>query len=198
MIENVARMAGMPMGPLELMDSIGIDTGLKVGRQTRKDMGIDTVSPQEEFFSWIVEKSNRPGRKTGKGFYDYDAKGKRQLLWPELLSYKKTWKTDADVDEMKARFLTIQALEAARCFEENVITDPRDADVGSILGWGYAPFTGGTISYIDTVGTAAFVKRCDEFAAKYGDRFKPNKLLRDMAAKNETFYTRFAPEKAAA
>jgi 3-hydroxyacyl-CoA dehydrogenase/enoyl-CoA hydratase/3-hydroxybutyryl-CoA epimerase len=198
MIENVARMAGMPMGPLELMDSIGIDTGLKVGRQTRKDMGIDTVSPQEEFFSWIVEKSNRPGRKTGKGFYDYDAKGKRQRLWPELLSYKKTWKMDADVDEMKARFLTIQALEAARCFEEHVITDPRDADVGSILGWGYAPFTGGTISYIDTVGTAAFVKRCDEFAAKYGDRFKPNKLLRDMAAKNETFYTRFAPEKAAA
>ena len=102
------------------------------------------------------------------------------------------------MEELKQRFLTIQALEAARCFEEGVITDPRDADVGSILGWGYAPFTGGTISYIDTVGTAAFVKRCDEFAAKYGDRFKPNKLLRDMAAKNETFYTRFAPQKQAA
>ncbi|HTW35165.1 MAG TPA: 3-hydroxyacyl-CoA dehydrogenase NAD-binding domain-containing protein [Rhizomicrobium sp.] len=198
MIENIGRMCGMPMGPLELMDSIGIDTGLKVARQTKKDLGINETTPQEEFFAWIVEKANRPGRKTGQGFYDYDAKGKRQRLWPDLLSYKKEWKTDADVQELKERFLAIQALEAARCFEENVITDPRDADVGSILGWGYAPFTGGTISYIDTVGTAAFVKRCDEFAAKYGDRFKPNKLLRDMAAKNETFYSRFAPQKAAA
>jgi len=199
MIENVARMAGMPMGPLELMDSIGIDTGLKVRRQTKKDLGITETDPSEDFFVWIVEKSNRPGRKTGKGFYDYDAKGKRVRLWPELLSYKGGhWRTDGDVDELKARFLTIQALEAARCFEEGVITDPRDADVGAILGWGYAPFTGGPISYIDTIGAAAFVKRCDDFAAKYGERFKPNALLRDMAAKNDTFYSRFAPQKQAA
>ncbi len=199
LIENVGRMAGMPMGPLELMDSIGSDTGLKVARQTRKDLGINETSPQEEFFSWIVEKENRPGRKTGKGFYDYDPKGKRLRLWPQLFAYKGgKWKTDPDVEELKARFLAIQALEAARCFEEGVITDPRDADVGAILGWGFAPFTGGPISYIDTIGVAAFVKRCDDFTAKYGERFKPNQLLRDMAAKNETFYARFAPAKQAA
>jgi 3-hydroxyacyl-CoA dehydrogenase/enoyl-CoA hydratase/3-hydroxybutyryl-CoA epimerase len=199
MIENVGRMAGMPMGSLEVVDSVGIDTALKVTRQTKKDMGINSTDPAEDFLAWVVEKNGRTGRKIGKGFYDYDAKGKRLRIWPELLAYNGgKWKTDEDVDVMKQRFLTIQALEAARCFEEGVITDPRDADVGAILGWGFAPFTGGPVSYIDTIGAAAFVKRCDDFAAKYGERFKPNKLLRDMAAKNETFYSRFAPVKQAA
>jgi 3-hydroxyacyl-CoA dehydrogenase/enoyl-CoA hydratase/3-hydroxybutyryl-CoA epimerase len=199
MIENVGRMSGMPMGSLEVVDSVGIDTALKVTRQTKKDMGINSTDAAEDFLAWVVEKNGRTGRKVAKGFYDYDAKGKRVRIWPELLSYNGgKWKTDEDVDVMKQRFLTIQALEAARCFEEGVITDPRDADVGAILGWGFAPFTGGPISYIDTVGTAAFVKRCNDFAAKYGDRFKPNQLLRDMAAKNETFYSRFAPVKQAA
>jgi 3-hydroxyacyl-CoA dehydrogenase/enoyl-CoA hydratase/3-hydroxybutyryl-CoA epimerase len=199
MIENVGRMAGMPMGSLEVVDSVGIDTALKVGRQMRKDLGVNTVDPSEEFLSWVVEKNGRLGRKNGKGFYDYDAKGKRVRIWPELLAYNGgKWNTDASVEMMKERFLTIQALEAARCFEEGVITDPRDADVGAILGWGFAPFTGGPVSYIDTVGAAAFVDRCDAFAAKYGDRFKPNQLLRDMAAKGETFYSRFAPVKQAA
>ena len=199
LIENACRMAGMPMGALELMDSVGIDTGLKIGRQTRKDLGIAEAPPAEEFMAWIVEKANRPGRKTGKGFYDYDEKGKRLRLWPDLFAYGGgNWTMDADVDELKTRILSIQALEAARCFEENVITDPRDADVGAILGWGYAPFTGGPISYIDTVGAAEFVRRCDALAQKYGERFKPNTLLRDMAAKGETFYTSFAPRKEAA
>ena len=99
---------------------------------------------------------------------------------------------------MKARFLSIQALEAARCFEEGVITDPRDADVGAILGWGFAPYTGGPISYIDTVGAAAFAARCDEFAKRFGERFAPNRLLHEMASANEIFYARFAPQKRAA
>jgi 3-hydroxyacyl-CoA dehydrogenase/enoyl-CoA hydratase/3-hydroxybutyryl-CoA epimerase len=99
---------------------------------------------------------------------------------------------------MKHRFLTIQALEAARCFEEGVITDPRDADVGAILGWGFAPFTGGPVSYIDTMGAKAFVAQCDDYAKRFGDRFTPNKLLREMAEKGQTFYSRFAPVKQAA
>ncbi|MCU0881619.1 MAG: 3-hydroxyacyl-CoA dehydrogenase, partial [Hyphomonadaceae bacterium] len=82
------------------------------------------------------------------------------------------------------------------CFEEGVITDPRDADIGSILGWGFAPYTGGTVSYIDGIGVAKFVAQCEMLAKKYGPRFKPNKLLKDMAKKGETFHGRFGGEAA--
>jgi len=197
MVENVGRMAGMPMGPLEVLDSVGLDTPLKVARQTRKDLGTNTPNQMETFLEDVVEKKGRLGRKNAKGFYDYDDKGKRVQLWPDLVA-GRDWNTEADVEELKQRFLTIQALEAARCFEEGVLTDPRDADVGGILGWGFAPFTGGPISYIDTIGAKAFVARCEAFEKKFGERFKPNKLLCDMAEKNETFYSRFAPRKQAA
>ncbi len=198
LIENVGRQCGMPMGSLEVTDSVGIDTALKITRQTRKELGVNAPDPAEEFLAWIVEKNERLGRKNAKGFYDYDDKGKRLRLWPGLLAYGGgKWNSEADPTEMKERLLTIQALEAARCFEEGVITDPRDADVGAILGWGFAPYTGGPVSYIDTLGAKKFVERCETFAKKYGARFEPNKLLRDMAAKGETFYARFAPQKAA-
>jgi 3-hydroxyacyl-CoA dehydrogenase/enoyl-CoA hydratase/3-hydroxybutyryl-CoA epimerase len=96
---------------------------------------------------------------------------------------------------MKLRLLGIQALETARCFEEKVLTDVREADVGSILGFGFAPFSGGTLSYIDGIGTRRFVELCRKLEKKYGARFAPNKLLIDLAAKGEGFYQRFAPAK---
>ena len=200
LIENAGRMSGMPMGPLEVMDSVGIDTALKITRQTRKEVAkSEKPDAPEEILAWIVETAARPGVKGGKGFYDYDQRGRRTRLWPDLFDYGKgKWKSDADAEELKQRLLTIQALEAARCFEEGVITDPRDADVGAILGWGFAPYTGGPISMIDTMGAAVFVERCDALAAKHGKRFQPNQLLRDMAATGETFYGRFAGIKAAA
>jgi 3-hydroxyacyl-CoA dehydrogenase/enoyl-CoA hydratase/3-hydroxybutyryl-CoA epimerase len=103
-----------------------------------------------------------------------------------------------DIEELKQRFLVVQAVEAARTVEDHVITDVREADVGSILGFGFAPFTGGTLSYIDFMGTKKFVELCHKFEAKYGSRFTPPKLLIDMAAKGETFYGRFPPKKQAA
>ena len=86
------------------------------------------------------------------------------------------------------RLLHRQAVEMARCFEEGVVTDAREADVGAILGWGFAPWTGGPASYIDGIGVAEFVRQCDALAQKYGERFTPPKLLRDMAASGESFY----------
>ncbi len=199
LIENAGRMAGMPMGPLEVMDSVGVDTGLKISRAYRAEiLKSENPGPQEQIMAWLVEENGRNGVKNGKGFYDYDSRGKRQRLWPGLFSYGATsWRNDADPKELMRRLLTIQALEAARCYEENVITDPRDADVGAILGWGFAPFTGGPLSMIDTMGAAAFVAQCDSLAGKYGERFRPNRGLREMANSGETFYGRFAKRRAA-
>jgi 3-hydroxyacyl-CoA dehydrogenase/enoyl-CoA hydratase/3-hydroxybutyryl-CoA epimerase len=149
----------------------------------------------------MVEGHGRLGRKNGKGFYDYPEKGQK-TLWPGLADLQQTTldPDTIDVDELKKRLLVIQALETARCFEEGVLTDVREADVGSILGFGFAPFTGGTLSYIDFMGVKTFVSLCEALETTYGARFAPNALLRDLAAKGETFYGRFAPkaEKAAA
>src|SRR4029077_4137427 len=102
------------------------------------------------------------------------------------------------IEELKQRFLVVQAVEAARTVEDDVITDMREADVGSILGFGFAPFTGGALSYIDFMGTKKFVELCHKLEAKDGSRFTPPTLLEEMAAKGQTFYGRFPPKKVAA
>ncbi|MAB13474.1 3-hydroxyacyl-CoA dehydrogenase NAD-binding domain-containing protein [Parvibaculum sp.] len=197
-VENTGKMTGMPMPPLALNDEVSLELGYKVRQQTKKDLGDKFVEgPADKLIEKMVVELGRMGRKAGKGFYDYPEGGKKKL-WPGLADLVETKIEEADpelVEEYKKRFLCIQALEAARCFEEGVVTDVRDADVGAILGWGFAPWTGGPLSYIDMLGTKAFVELCDSLAQKYGERFKPNALLREMAEKGESFYTRFAPKK---
>ncbi|QPF88393.1 enoyl-CoA hydratase/isomerase family protein [Bradyrhizobium genosp. L] len=201
MIENTAKMAGMPVGPLSLQDEVALDLGLKITKATEADLGPNAIDQaQKQLMVEMVEKQGRFGRKNGKGFYDYPEKGKGQKsLWPGLanLQPKQLDPDTLHVDELKQRFLVVQAVEAARTVEDHVITDVREADVGSILGFGFAPFTGGTLSYIDFMGTKNFVELCHKFEAKYGSRFTPPKLLEEMAAKGETFYGRFPPKKAA-
>ena len=197
MIENVGRMAGMPVGPLALNDEVAVDLAWKILKATEADLGAKAIDPrQKKLLQEMVEKRGRFGRKNGKGFYDYPANGPKKL-WPELadLQQKKLDPDAIDIEELKLRLLGIQALETARCFEEGVLTDVREADVGSILGFGYAPYSGGTLSYIDMMGTRKFVALCEKLAQKYGERFKPNKLLVEMAAKGESFYSRFAPKQ---
>jgi 3-hydroxyacyl-CoA dehydrogenase/enoyl-CoA hydratase/3-hydroxybutyryl-CoA epimerase len=196
MIENVGRMAGMPVGPLALNDEVAVDLAWKILKATEADLGAQAIDPrQKTLLGEMVEKRGRYGRKNGKGFYDYPQNGPKRL-WRGLTDLQPT-KLDPDtidVAELKARLLAMQALETARCIEEGVVTDMREADVGSILGFGFAPFTGGTISYIDGMGTKAFVTLCSKLAKLHGDRFKPCKLLLDMAKKGETFYRRFPPQ----
>ena len=200
MIENLARQAGMPVGPLSLNDEVAIDLAWKILQATKKDIGPQAVDPaQEALLDQMLNQHGRQGRKNGKGFYDYPDKGQKKL-WPGLADLQIT-KLDADaIDwrEIKDRFLFVQALEAARTVEDGVIVDPREADVGSILGFGFAPFTGGVLSMIDGMGVAKFIARAKQLEAKCGERFKPCKLLEEMAAKDETFYGRFAAAQKAA
>ena len=197
LIENAGRMAGMPVGPLALTDEVAVDLAWKILKATEADLGPAMVdAKQKALLEEMVEKRARYGRKNGKGFYDYPRNGPKRL-WPELSDLQPTrLNPDAiNIEVIKRRLLAIQALESARCVEEGVVTDVREADVGSILGFGFAPFTGGTISYIDGMGVKAFVALCNDFAEHCGERFKPSNLLLDLAKKGETFYGRFAPGK---
>ncbi len=201
MIENVGRMAGMPVGPLSLNDEVAVDLAWKIVKATEADLGASrpSICGRRRCWSSWSRSSGRLGRKNGKGFYDYPEKGPKKL-WPGLaeMQTKKLDPDKIDVQEIKDRLLAMQALETARCFEEGVLTDVREADVGSILGFGFAPFSGGTLSYIDMMGVKHFVELCQRLEKKYGARFAPSKLLLDMAQKGESFYGRFAPGKKAA
>ncbi|MBX7248937.1 MAG: enoyl-CoA hydratase/isomerase family protein [Caulobacteraceae bacterium] len=202
LIDNVGRMTGMPRGPLEMHDDVALDLSYKIAKQTAADLGDKYVaSPGQEIVARMVE-GGRYGRKNGKGFYDYpEQKGQPKTLWKglsDLAPVKVNESDEALVRELKTRLLYRQAVEAARCWEEGVIDDPREADVGAILGWGFAPWTGGPITLIDQTGLKPFVETCDRLAQAYGARFAPPQLLRDMAARGETFYGKFSGKKAAA
>ena len=193
MIENIAKMAGMPVGPLALNDEVAIDLSQKVNRATIADLGENAVDKRHiKLIDTMVDGHGRLGRKNGKGFYDYPAKPAKKHLWPGLKDlYPQKDPDDVSVSDVKNRFLATVALEAARTMEEGIVTDPREADIGSILGFGFAPYTGGALSYIDGMGVQAFVDMCEELARNHGSHFEPTALLKDMAAKGDSFYSRF-------
>ncbi len=195
MIENAAKMAGMPVGPLALTDETAIDLAQKIMKQTIKDLGEKAVdADQMALINTMVDKHGRFGRKNGKGFYDYPAKPAKKHLWPDLKTlYKQQDPDSIDVEELKQRFLYVIALEAARVMEEGHLTDVREADVGSILAFGFAPYTGGALSYIDGIGAKTFVEQARKLQKKYGAQFKAPKLLVEMAEKGQSFYGRFNP-----
>ena len=200
LIDNIGRMTGMPRGPLEMHDDVALDLSVKIAKQTAADLG-DKYQPLpgSHIVQKMVEELGRYGRKNGKGFYDYDQKPKK--IWAglaDLAPVKINDSTPELVEDQKQRLLYRQAVEVARCWEEGVIDDPREADVGAILAWGFAPWTGGPITMIDQTGLKAFVAQADDYAARYGDRFKVPQLLRDMAEQGRTFYGDFAGKQKAA
>jgi len=195
MIENLAKQAGMPLGPLQLNDETAIDLSHKILHQTIRDLGEGAVEQRHiDLVDSMVEKHGRLGKKNGKGFYDYPERPAKKHLWHGLKDLYPQQDADSiDREEIKNRFHATIAVEAARCVEEGVVTDVREADVGSILGFGFAPFTGGALSYIDGMGTTKFVEMLKDLHGKYGEQFKPNALLLEMAKTDEKFYERFDP-----
>ncbi len=188
LIENAAKMIGMPVGPLSLADETALDLGVKIRNTTKAAMGDKYVAnPAEENLDKMVLEMGRLGRKSASGFYDYP-EGARKKLWPGLAELFPVAKQQPDVETLKKRFLTIQALEALRALEDYVFTDVREADVGAIMGWGFAPWSGGPISYIDTLGPKAFLQDCETLTAEFGERFKAPETLNKAASNDQTFY----------
>ena len=188
LIENGARQAGYPVGPLAVQDETSIELGHKIHVQTIEDIG-DEYKPQSAVD--VAEKMyelGRLGKKYRKGFYEYPEDGPKKI-WSGLAEAFPVSQTQPDLQLIKDRLMTIQSLDAYRCLEENVLTSPDDGDIGSIFGWGFPPWSGGVFSYIDTVGIKAFVERCDDFNKRFGERFKVPDSLRERANKNESFYS---------
>jgi len=198
LIENAAKLVGMPLGPLQLIDETSIDLGVKIARATKAAMGDDYPDDAvDEVLFWMADEG-RLGRKSKAGFYAYDEAGKRQGLWPGLAERYPQTQEQPDLAEVQHRLLFAQVLEAVRALEAGVLTDIREGDVGAILGWGFAPWSGGPFSWLDMIGAGCAVEICEGLAARHGARFEAPALLREMAGKGERFYTRFAPERAAA
>jgi 3-hydroxyacyl-CoA dehydrogenase/enoyl-CoA hydratase/3-hydroxybutyryl-CoA epimerase len=189
LIESAARMIGMPVGPLAVSDEVSLALHLQVHRQALAD-GLAakfqrlTALP---VLKTMVETLGRPGRRGGGGFYEYSPDGKK-WLWPGLKLHFPVRSEQPAVEELERRLLFIQCMESARCVEEGVISHAADADLGSIIGIGFPSWTGGTLSYIDTLGINAFVSASRLLAAQNGDRFKPSPWLEDRAQSDVSFY----------
>ncbi|TNJ43966.1 3-hydroxyacyl-CoA dehydrogenase NAD-binding domain-containing protein [Phaeobacter sp. B1627] len=193
LIDNAARQLGFPVGPVQLNDETSIDLGAKIARATKAAMGdAYPESPADDLIFWM-EAEGRLGRKANAGFFDYDEKGKRTHYWPGLAEKYPHADSQPSLIEVQERLMFSQVLEAVRALEEGVLMDIREGDVGAILAWGFAPWSGGPLSWLDIIGAPYAAERCDQLTEAYGDRFACPALLREMAEKGQTFYGRFAP-----
>ena len=183
LIENAGKMAGMPVGPLAVHDEVALDLSLKVMAESIK---AGVMSENEPTYQ-MVKKFNelgRVGKKAKAGFYDYPGDAPKHL-WPGLAELFPVSEQQPSLDEVKTRLLYRQAIEAVRCFDEGVVRTKLDADLGSILAWGFPAYTGGALSFVDFIGVDQFVKTLGRLADQYGDRFRPTEKLRERAEVKE-------------
>jgi 3-hydroxyacyl-CoA dehydrogenase/enoyl-CoA hydratase/3-hydroxybutyryl-CoA epimerase len=187
-IESAGLKAGMPVGPLALTDEVSLSLMEHIRKQTIADFkaeGKDVpYHPAYEVSEKLLERG-RKGKAAGAGFYEYPQTGTK-YLWPELTNLFHQ-NGQMPQQEMVDRFLFVQALDTVRCLEEGVLRSVADANIGSIFGWGFSPFNGGTLQFINGYGIKEFVERAKQLEAKYGERFSVPKLLQDKANKGEIF-----------
>jgi 3-hydroxyacyl-CoA dehydrogenase/enoyl-CoA hydratase/3-hydroxybutyryl-CoA epimerase len=198
LVENAAKLVGMPLGPLQLVDETSIDLGVKIAKATKAAMGKDYPDEAVDHVLFWMADQGRLGKKANAGFYAYSDKGERLGLWEGLEAKYPLDKMQPSLADVQHRLLFAQVLEAVRALEDGVLTDIREGDVGAILGWGFAPWSGGPFSWLDIIGAARAVEICRGLTAQFGPRFHAPALLREMADRGETFYGRFGGEKAAA
>ncbi len=174
LIENLGRKSGMPVGPLALADEVSISLMYQILRQTEADLGRElTDDPVRVIGRLFVEELGRPGRKGGAGFYEYPSEGRTKYLWPELARYFPVKDVAPGLyRDLIDRFLYVQVAEAWRTWQEGILLGQADGDVGSILGWGFAPYTGGVFHFAEYVGWEQFRRRSAELTEKYGERFQ--------------------------
>ena len=187
LVDNAARLLGFPVGPLQLVDETSLDLGAKIAKATKAAMG--NAYPDaavDEVVFWMVGKG-RLGRKSKSGFFNYDEAGKRLGYWEGLNDQFERRADQPDLDEVKNRLMMAQVLEAVRALEAGVLTDIREGDVGAILGWGFAPWSGGPFSWLDIIGAAQAVQICDDLEAKFGPRFAPADVVVHQAARGGQF-----------
>jgi 3-hydroxyacyl-CoA dehydrogenase/enoyl-CoA hydratase/3-hydroxybutyryl-CoA epimerase len=173
-IENAAMQAGMPVGPLAVLDETALSLSVHVLDQTRADLAAEgktyTATPGELLVERMVKALNRAGRAAGGGFYDYPA-GQKKHLWPELKTLFEQPGAAWDLQTVKDRILYRQAVETARCLAEGVLTSVHDGNIGSIFGIGFPAWTGGALQFIYGMGIEAFEQRCGELGAQHGPGF---------------------------
>lgn len=186
---------GFPIGPLALLDEVGIDVGSKVAATLKEAFGSRMAPPPQ--LSRLLE-AGRQGKKNKRGFYDYTSKsgGKRPVdesVYADLGLSRPNEKKSAprrwrDVGSVGERCLLIMVNEAVRCLEDGVLKTPRDGDIGAIFGLGFPPFLGGPFFFIDQEGAAPIVERLKRLESAHGGRFKPARLLVERAQSGQPFY----------
>ncbi|MEL6650493.1 MAG: 3-hydroxyacyl-CoA dehydrogenase NAD-binding domain-containing protein, partial [Bacteroidota bacterium] len=188
MIENIAKKKGMPVGPLAVHDEVSLTLSLHVMESNPDTQNNPETMRSYQLVKNLVEKHGRTGKKDGAGFYDYPEGGKKKL-WPELATIYQSRPDALDEDTITKRIMHRQALESFRCLDEGVLNSSSDGDIGSVLGWGFPIYTGGSISYIDYVGIKAFVADCDSFGERFGkERWAVPQSLRDLATQGKSVH----------
>ena len=189
-IETAGTNAGFPVGPLAVIDEISIELIAHIRDQTWHDLKIEgkdlPTGPWDSVIDFMTKEVKRTGRASGGGFYEYP-KGKKKFLWPELNNYYPPSDNLLEEKEMIDRFYFIQVIETIKCYSEGVLTKVADANIGSILGWGFPSFTGGTLQFVNSYGMEDFKNRCKELSENYGERFSCPKLIDEMINNGETF-----------